>query len=197
MRTLLLDIDSVLMGWTQHAPGCGFTDWHHHKDIEYWRWTSQDQLDLIMEVFSNTGDEPYWLTTWEPGFDGGANAAFSDSGLVEWPHLKRFNPDLLHRMFRSNLAVWWKMRVVQDLLASKHEALMGEVVWVDDELSGARRRQVKQMLTMENALDRFTLVNPIQVWTRESIESFRLPTDVSVPTTAESRTAGDASEVSP
>lgn len=178
-RTVLLDIDGVLMGWPREAPiESGFAEWTPHER-RFWRWTSQEQLDLICDVFSGPDDKIVWLTTWEvaeltdEGF--GANQAFSN--VLGWKHHDIIDRELMVDLYGYGGSLfWWKALVVKSLLEQEHPYVMADqVIWVDDD-HRLYRKQVHQCLEAHEATDRFTIISPDPVWGRESIESFRLTT---------------------
>lgn len=190
--TLLLDIDGVLIGWERTAPeNSGFDDWQKPK-FPNSNWVSKTQLELVASSFKDI----QWHTTWIQEHGAGYyvenfvnNTGFGPYEILidqlDWvrditndvkdawwdisPDRKYvpFNavPEVLH--YNLSEALWWKLNTVAALL--EYDGLPGKVVWVDDDIN-AVKSHVFAVLKYYDAVDRFRLISPKEVFTRQDIE---------------------------
>lgn len=192
--TLLLDIDGVLIGWnSQHTPpkNSGFDDWHK-PGVASFNWLSKAQLELLASSF----EDIQWHTTWiqEQAVGHYVDHFTKTTGFEPRPILidqlawvrditndhkdawwdispnRRYVPfsaipEVLH--YACNKAMWWKLNAVAALLEAGK--LSGKVVWVDDDINPVKAH-VFTVLKHYDAVDRFRLISPNDVFTRKDIE---------------------------
>lgn len=198
--TLLLDIDGVLIGWYQNpGEESGFSDWKLAAPGQFAvKWTSAEQLALISETFQDIHWHTTWIqpaygkerfverfTEW---FDFGPHPVLVDqleteAGRPHWGDKPspgdqwlvapgytlavpiEVVPEPLWVPLHE--AFWWKLNAVAALLAT--DRLPGKIVWVDDDIPTSRQ-EVFEVLRYFDAVDRFRLVAPRDVFTRTQIE---------------------------
>ena len=193
--TLLKDIDGVSIGWnSRHTPpkNSGFDDWYK-PGVASFNWVSKAQLELVASLFPDI----QWHTTWIQEHGAGHYVDHFTETTGFGPYLILIDqlpfvrptygtppreaywqiapdhkylpfeaiPEVLH--YACDKANWWKLNAVAALLEA--DKLPGKVVWADDDINTVKGH-VLTVLEHYDALDRFKLISPSDVFTRQDIE---------------------------